>query len=166
MSEARELIKQVLCCAGVLLPNDWELTYDQRLDSLATEIDAALGGLTQKWRVHYRGDRELLNECKEENARRCSALHPKTITAESCWVSDWTEVECVRSHDHREHVGNAPWHVGKWYWCETDEYPWFACDRGGWFGKGHPGQSFRTHSEAMEYAAQTARILGACHDRP
>ena len=37
--------------------------------------------------------------------------------------------------------------------------PWFACDRGGWFGKGLPGRSFKTHQEAITYAAKMARFF-------
>lgn len=51
------------------------------------------------------------------------------------------------------------WRVGKWAAGEQGQYPWFACDRGGWFGKGHPGQSFRTHGEAVAYAHRMAVSL-------
>ncbi len=70
----------------------------------------------------------------------------------------------MMAHNHRERAGNAPWRVGKWCWCESYDKPWFACDRGGWFGKGLPGKSFGTFSEAMEYATRMARALGAVHD--
>lgn len=54
---------------------------------------------------------------------------------------------------------SAPWKVGKWAPGEYLDYPWYACDRGGHFGHGLPGASFRTWAEAMSYAVSTARLL-------
>mgnify|MGYP006928163392 CR=1 FL=1 len=53
----------------------------------------------------------------------------------------------------------APWRVGKWHPSEQGTFPWFACDRGGWFGKGLPGRSFKTHQEAITYAAKMAKFF-------
>ena len=53
----------------------------------------------------------------------------------------------------------APWRVGRWAPGEYADYPWYACDRGGWFGRGHPGASFATWGEAMSYAVGMARLL-------
>jgi hypothetical protein len=55
----------------------------------------------------------------------------------------------------------APWRVGKYHPSETGDLPWYACDRGGWFGKGLPGRSFKTHTEAINYATFMAILLGA-----
>lgn len=71
----------------------------------------------------------------------------------------------MSAHNHREFVGKKPWRVGKWCWCESFDKPWFACDRGGWFGRGLPGRSFKTYAEAMEYANRMARTLGEGNDR-
>lgn len=53
----------------------------------------------------------------------------------------------------------APWRVGKWHPDDADELPWYACDLGGWFGKGLPGRSLKTHAEAISYATYMAGIL-------
>lgn len=44
------------------------------------------------------------------------------------------------------------WRVGRWAPGEYVDLPWYACDRGGWFGPGQAGRSFKTHAEALEYA--------------
>ena len=54
----------------------------------------------------------------------------------------------------------APWRVGRWLDGEYVDKPWYACDRGGWFGRGLPGRSFTTHAEAMNYAVKMCRLLG------
>lgn len=59
----------------------------------------------------------------------------------------------------RHVAGQAPWRVGKWLPSEYLDLPWFACDRGGWFGKGLTGRSFPTHAEAIDYATRMARTL-------
>lgn len=51
------------------------------------------------------------------------------------------------------------WQVGKWAVGEYVDLPWYACDRGGWFGKGLPGRSFSTHAEAIAYADRMVRLL-------
>lgn len=51
------------------------------------------------------------------------------------------------------------WKVGRWAPGEYVDLPWYACDRGGWFGKGLPGRSFRTQAEAMAYADRMVRLL-------
>ena len=56
---------------------------------------------------------------------------------------------------------SAPWRVGRWPKGEYADLPWYACDRGGYFGKGLPGGSFKTHAEAMSYAVKTARYLAS-----
>lgn len=74
MSEqsARDVISQVLRCAGVLLPNDYTpaWNYDRKLDGLAAEIDTALGGLTR------------------ETANR-AAYPDVNVAMYSRWVSGW-----------------------------------------------------------------------------
>ena len=55
----------------------------------------------------------------------------------------------------------APWRVGKWAVGEYADRPWYACERGGWFGRGLPGRSFRTHGEAMDYAVRMCRLLAS-----
>lgn len=52
-----------------------------------------------------------------------------------------------------------PWTVGKWAEGEYVDHPWYACDLGGWFGRGLPGKSFPTFAEAMNYATMMARKL-------
>lgn len=61
---------------------------------------------------------------------------------------------------------NAPWKVGRWPRGEYADKPWYAHDRGGWFGRYLPGKSFRTHAEAIDYAVRTARYLAAVTDAP
>ena len=53
----------------------------------------------------------------------------------------------------------AVWFVGKWARGERGDLPWYACDRGGWFGKGLPGRNFKTFAEAQSYADRMARTL-------
>ncbi len=52
-----------------------------------------------------------------------------------------------------------PWRVGKWARGEYVDKPWYACDRGGWFGCGFPGRSFASFGEAIVYADRMARTL-------
>ncbi len=53
----------------------------------------------------------------------------------------------------------APWTVGRWPEGEYFEKPWFAHDRGGWSGRGLPGNSFRTWREAFDYAYFMASLM-------
>lgn len=53
----------------------------------------------------------------------------------------------------------AVWFVGRWARGEYVDLPWYACDRGGWFGKGLPGRSFKSHAEAQSYADRMVRML-------
>jgi hypothetical protein len=59
---------------------------------------------------------------------------------------------------------SAPWRVGRWKRGEYADKPWYACDRGGWFGRGLPGRSFKTHAEAITYAVKMARFLAVVVD--
>lgn len=54
---------------------------------------------------------------------------------------------------------SAPWKVGKWPPGEYVDFPWYACDRGSWFGRWLPGRSFKTHAEAIDYAVKSARYF-------
>lgn len=49
------------------------------------------------------------------------------------------------------------WRVGKFAPGEQGTRPWYACDRGGWFGPGQSGRTFKTWGEAFAYADQKAR---------
>jgi hypothetical protein len=55
----------------------------------------------------------------------------------------------------------APWKVGKWHPSEAGDRPWYAHDRGAWFGNGLPGRCFKTHAEAFAYAFFMATLLDA-----
>ena len=61
---------------------------------------------------------------------------------------------------------SAPWKVGKWPPGEYVDKPWYAHDRGGWFGAGLPGRSFATHAEAITYATKTARYFTDQYEAP
>jgi hypothetical protein len=103
---ARDVISQVLRCAGVLLPNDYTpaWNYDRKLDELAAEIDTALGGLTDQWGVvidypprpedDYPGAVVILDTYK---LREAAEIVKRTKYPEDCyevrrrWVSGWNE---------------------------------------------------------------------------
>lgn len=109
MSEqsARDVISQVLRCAGVLLPNDYTpaWNYDRKLDGLAAEIDTALGGLTEQWGVvidypprpedDYPGAVVTLDTY---TLREAAEIVKRDKYPEDCyevrrrWVSSWHEV--------------------------------------------------------------------------
>lgn len=105
-TEARVVIAQVLRSAGVLLPNDYTpaWSYDRKLNELAGEIDAALGGLTREWGVvidypprlddNYPGAVVTLDTYK---LREAAEIVKRTKYPEDCyevrrrWVSGWNE---------------------------------------------------------------------------
>lgn len=51
----------------------------------------------------------------------------------------------------------STWKVGKWR--EYADLPWYAHERGAWFGKGLPGASFATHGEAIAYVSRVWRAI-------
>lgn len=105
-TNARVVIAQVLRSAGVLLPNDYTpaWSYDRKLNELAGEIDAALGGLTREWGVvidypprlddNYPGAVVTLDTYK---LREAAEIVKRTKYPEDCyevrprWVSGWNQ---------------------------------------------------------------------------
>ena len=59
----------------------------------------------------------------------------------------------------------APWKVGRWAEGEYVDRPWYAHDRGAWFGRYLPGQSFKTHAEALRYARYMAYLIEAAKEQ-
>ncbi|AID58879.1 hypothetical protein PBI_GAIA_60 [Mycobacterium phage Gaia] len=56
-------------------------------------------------------------------------------------------------------MSSHKWRVGKWPLGGCMDKPWYAVDRGGWFGKGLPGHSFKTHGEAMAYVDRVVKAI-------